>query len=106
LNQHPQGVPSPPNRCVITGRIVSKHNDPHFSEKWLYEVEVAQVEPMSGPSFAQPGQTVSAFCVRPTVDVQVGDSIVAEAEFIGGPVFSQGAAKLTGTFQLLTMRPA
>ena len=72
-----------PNRSMITARVVDIGRSQQFEGKWRLALEILELRPLTGPSFAQKGQTVQAFTVGYRPKLESGDLIKAQAEFVG-----------------------
>jgi hypothetical protein len=94
------GVPVPPNRCEIKAQVLSKGQDPNFSDKHVYAIKILESRAKEGPNHARPGDILRAFSFESADAIAVGDSISAEAEFIGGLSIKQGQPSVTGELKL------
>jgi hypothetical protein len=88
------GVPAAPNRSRITARVTRSAPSERWPDRAELEIEILESTGVSGPNFAHPGDTASAFTfTAPTAPADLeGRLITASAEYLGGP---RG-----GTFQL------
>lgn len=78
-------VPAAPNQSEIRALVREVEQSPQFADKWMLRIEILETTPIRGPQFARVGATVTAFAFGPTAPAQVGDEIVALAEYIGDP---------------------
>jgi hypothetical protein len=79
------GVPAAPNLSRIKANVRSVTQSPNFSDKWQFDLEIVDLEPVQGGTFVQKGQQIQGFMIADTCDVTSGDLISATAEFLGGP---------------------
>lgn len=79
----PTSIPAAPNQSRIQARLISKTRSSDFSDKWLFDIEILQIEALQGGRFAQSGDQVKAFSIAEECTVASGDTITALAEFLG-----------------------
>ena len=72
-----------PNRSSIKAKIVRLAPVGETSGKSELELEVFEIMPLNGPTFAKLGQVVKCFTFEVLDGLSVGDQIVAEVEYIG-----------------------
>lgn len=81
----PGGVPVAPNKAAITARVLSTGEDPAMPGRWLLELDIAASTPLEGTDWAALRPRSQAFVVGAPPDVGAGDTIEAEATWLGGP---------------------
>jgi hypothetical protein len=81
----PPGVMGAPNRCWIQARVLEVEQSSAFPDKWMLELEILETKDREGPNFAHVGDEVKGFTFSDEGFLSGGDTIAAEAEYVGGP---------------------
>jgi hypothetical protein len=81
----PPPVTAAPNRCELTGKILSLERSVQFPNKWKIGLEILSYRALYGGVFARVGQHVKAFSFELPDTLGVGDIIAGEGEFLGDP---------------------
>ncbi|BFM05212.1 hypothetical protein [Halioxenophilus aromaticivorans] len=83
----PANTPAAPNLSRIKARIESAHPAKAFADKWELSLVITQTVSLDGPDFVSRylGSVVDGFTFNPTVQLDTGTVIDAEASYIGGP---------------------
>jgi hypothetical protein len=79
----PESVTAAPNRCRLTARVADLRRSEVFPDKSELEIYILESEAITGPNFARPGERKEAFTLVPVGDLAPGNTIRAEAEFLG-----------------------
>lgn len=74
-----------PNRARIEARCETARRSPESPRKWLLRLTLSEVEVVRGGQFLRAGEAVDAFAFDLTSPPREGDTIRAEAEYLGGP---------------------
>ena len=74
-----------PNRARIRARCEDVRLSPQSARKCLLRLRLDEVQTLRGGQFLEAGQTVDAFVFDLTSPPEAGDTIRAEAEYLGGP---------------------
>ncbi len=93
MSNRPSGVPAMPNRSVISARVTEVSQSQQLEGKWRLTLEVLESKPLAGPNFTREGQTFKAFTVACQANLEPGEVIKAQAEFVGDE--AGGALRLT-----------
>lgn len=83
------GIMAAPNQCEIKARVIRLKRSPHYSDKWLLDIEILESKQLVGPNFARIGQTFNGFTLDSVSEISPGFIIQAKAEYLGGARKSQ-----------------
>lgn len=77
-------VQAQPNHTKCKVRILEKELSKDAAHKILLKIEILPSEIQEDTRFIKPGETMPGFTFDKT-ELQIGDVVTAEAEYIGGP---------------------
>ncbi|WP_350335233.1 hypothetical protein [Coralliovum pocilloporae] len=81
----PGGVIAAPNLSNIEAVLTSLSPVEDIPGKTDLEFKTVIVKPLSGPTFAEPGETLPGFTFQDVTGLSTGDRVSMETEYIGGP---------------------
>jgi|GEM_PF-6727957 len=79
------GVMAAPNESTVKGVVTDIEWSGSPEDKLTVVIRVAEYSPISGPCFLEKDQLITGFFYTISLDFEVGDTISANVEYIGGP---------------------
>jgi hypothetical protein len=79
------GVIAAPNESRVKGVVTDIQWSGSAEDKLALVIRVEEYSPISGPCFLEKDQLINGFFYTNSLDFDIGDTISAKVEYIGGP---------------------